>query len=355
LRFVTFTIAIFSVTGAPFNKILLTAAAQNDGAVCIDGTPSAYFYRPGTGSGANKWYIHHEGGGWCYNLGDCFGRSKTDLGSSKNYPMTMNNDGGYFSESASNNPLMYNWNAVYLKYCDGGSFSGNNESAADYNGAKLYFRGIRILTAMFQDLFRNRRLSGATDVVVSGCSAGGLATYLHLDWWRTNLPSNIRVVGMPDSGFFRDFEGPPRYHSNMMWVFNQMNSTSGVNADCIRAFAPSKTEWSCIFAEHTAPFIRTPIFPLQSVYDSWQVGNDLGSNDPAQINAYGNAVTQLVTKGVLSRPANSVFLDSCEHHCGNWNNMMINGQSQATAFKLWYEGTAARYIQGKPYPCPSCC
>ena len=25
-------------------------------------------------------------------------------------------------------PMMYNWNAVILRYCDGGSFSGNNET-----------------------------------------------------------------------------------------------------------------------------------------------------------------------------------------------------------------------------------
>ena len=28
--------------------------------VCLDGTPSVYYHRPGTGSGANKWYIHQQ-------------------------------------------------------------------------------------------------------------------------------------------------------------------------------------------------------------------------------------------------------------------------------------------------------
>ena len=36
--------------------------------------------------------------------------------------------GGYFSIDPQQNPLMYNWNAVILRYCDGGSFSGNNET-----------------------------------------------------------------------------------------------------------------------------------------------------------------------------------------------------------------------------------
>ena len=33
--------------------------------VCLDGSPAGYFVRPGRGAGAHKWYIHHEGGGWC--------------------------------------------------------------------------------------------------------------------------------------------------------------------------------------------------------------------------------------------------------------------------------------------------
>jgi len=47
-----------------------------------------------------------------------------------------------------------------------------------------------------------------------------------------------------------------------------MNSTSGVNDACIAANAGS--EWKCIFAEHTSPHIKTPIFPLQGEYDSWR-------------------------------------------------------------------------------------
>jgi hypothetical protein len=35
--------------------------------------------------------------------------------------------------------------------------------------------------AIATDLFTNRGLDKATDLVVSGCSAGGLATYLHTD------------------------------------------------------------------------------------------------------------------------------------------------------------------------------
>lgn len=46
---------------------------------------------------------------------------------------------------------------MYIKYCDGASFSGNNETVTSYNGTySLYFRGHRILNAIIQDLLTNR-------------------------------------------------------------------------------------------------------------------------------------------------------------------------------------------------------
>ena len=67
-------------------------------AVCLDGSPGTYYFRPGSGSGATKWYIHHQGGGWCESLDDCLDRSHGSLGSSKGYGNTTTNDYGYFSE-----------------------------------------------------------------------------------------------------------------------------------------------------------------------------------------------------------------------------------------------------------------
>ena len=38
-----------------------------DHAACLDGTAPLYYHRPGSGSGKDKWYIHHEVGQafWC--------------------------------------------------------------------------------------------------------------------------------------------------------------------------------------------------------------------------------------------------------------------------------------------------
>ena len=29
--------------------------------VCLEGTPALYYHRKGTGSGANKWFLHQQG------------------------------------------------------------------------------------------------------------------------------------------------------------------------------------------------------------------------------------------------------------------------------------------------------
>jgi hypothetical protein len=317
----------------------LLDAAKTDNAVCLDGSPGMYYHRPGTGTGANKWYIHQEGGGWCSSVGACQGRSLTNLGSSKNYTATIAETSGYFSLDAAINPLMYNWNMVYFKYCDGGSFSGSNASStpSGVENTVLHWRGKHVLNGGITDMLQKRGLAQAAEVVVSGCSAGGLAAFLHCDhfanrihaegsaaakvvctvrifdrYLRSRMPSSFTPLhrlfkalpmafplgcshrlpvahcklrpnteGMPDSGLFRDYQGctvagictPPGYHDRLTWVFNFMNASSGVNDACVTHETPLS---NCMFAEHTMKYLITPTFPLQGEYDAWQIEADLG-------------------------------------------------------------------------------
>ena len=78
----------------------------------------------GSGTGASKWIIHLEGGGWCYDEGACLDRSKSSLGSSKSWPATASFS-GFLSDNQDTNPDFYNWNLAFINYCDGASFTGN--------------------------------------------------------------------------------------------------------------------------------------------------------------------------------------------------------------------------------------
>lgn len=88
-------------------------------------TCSLLICNAGSGSGASKWIIHMEGGGWCYDEDGCVQRSKTRLGSSKEWPGSIEFALGFLSDSKLLNPDFYDWNIVFVAYCDGASFSGN--------------------------------------------------------------------------------------------------------------------------------------------------------------------------------------------------------------------------------------
>ena len=58
-------LAVATVDGllseAAFDQVLLADAAQTQGAVCLDGSPAAYYIHKGSGSGANKWIFFLQG------------------------------------------------------------------------------------------------------------------------------------------------------------------------------------------------------------------------------------------------------------------------------------------------------
>lgn len=134
--------------------------------------------------------IFHEGGGWCISLSDCYQRSLIYFGSSNPYPPTMILDYAHFSSDRHENPF-WNWNKAYLKYCDGGSFSGNNDTVSYFDGHPLYFRGFKNLQAIRNSLWNEKGMKQAKEVVITGCSAGGLSTLLHLDWYASSRFSSV--------------------------------------------------------------------------------------------------------------------------------------------------------------------
>ena len=72
------------------------------------------------------------------------------------------------------NPLMHNWNHIYVRYCDGAYYSGDRLEPRTIDGKEVFFRGRYITEAIFTDLAP--KLATATDVVLSGCSAGAIAS-----------------------------------------------------------------------------------------------------------------------------------------------------------------------------------
>jgi hypothetical protein len=54
-------------------------------------------------------------------------------------------------------------------------------------------------------------------------------------------------------------------------------------------------------------------------------GNILMSREPGPVNQFGANLTTLITGSLLKRKQHAVFLDSCSHHCGLWDQIRIDG------------------------------
>ena len=101
---------------------------------------------------------------------------------------------------------------VWLGYCDGNSFSGRAAAPYNANGTMLHFNGHAIIDAAL-DYISTTAIPGAPGlftsaerVITTGCSAGGLATYLHADYVgayvAANLPKGTMYGAIAISGFF---------------------------------------------------------------------------------------------------------------------------------------------------------
>ena len=193
--------------------------------------------------------------------------------------------------------------------------------------------------------------------------------------------SDAKCVGLPDSGFFLDYQDPTvactpdsgllgatingDYHCGLKWTFLTQNATRGVNQDCIEAHRQADGDdslvWKCMFAEHSSEHIRYPVFALQSQYDSWQTGNVQGNGGDPKTQEMGNNITSRLQTMLLARNNESgAFLDSCHHHCGAWNSIRIDGDLVSAAMEKWYAGIGTPgskklWNQDKPYPCDACC
>ncbi|KAF9595239.1 hypothetical protein IFM89_038093 [Coptis chinensis] len=361
----------FSSTNPPLMvPLTLIQGADAKGAVCLDGSLPGYHWHRGYGSGANSWLVNLEGGGWCNNIRTCVFRIKSRRGSSarmeKEIPFT-----GILSNKSEENPgfslnftlilsdtNFFNWNRVKLRYCDGASFTGDSEDKA----AKLQFRGQRIYLAGMEELMA-KGMRHADQALLSGCSAGGLATILHCDEFRGLFPSTTKVKCLSDAGLFLDasdisggrtlrdmFGGVVSLQVLSLVFCNAFGNVNSVHAldnfvasgsqknlplTCTNHLDPT----SCFFPQNLIANIKTPLFLLNAAYDSWQVRvslaptsadprgswtecrNNISSCSASQIKFLQDFRNQMLnaTKDFSVPEQNGLFINSCYTHCQSEN------------------------------------
>ncbi|KAH6760810.1 hypothetical protein C2S51_017759 [Perilla frutescens var. frutescens] len=254
--------------------VTLVDGAIEKNAVCIDGTPAGYHFDPGFGDGVNNWIVHLMGGGWC-GLYTCFRRIGQFHGSTNGIgPMFF---GGILSSNQTANPEFYNWNRVYVRYCDGMSFLGDTEQ--DDSGHPVQLRGSRIFSAVMDELLQVKGMQKADNVLLSGSSAGGLASILHCDGFRALVPNSKRVKCVADAGFFLGAKNLPaadgRYNG-FAGLIQFHNATNILPTSCTSKMNASL----CALAEYVVGDIQTPVFIVNSAFDSFQLQNMMKPDAP---------------------------------------------------------------------------
>nr|KYP71713.1 Protein notum isogeny [Cajanus cajan] len=370
-----------SLAAAPGPKPLtvpltLIQGAASKGAVCLDGTLPGYHFHPGFGSGANSWLIQLEGGGWCNNIRSCVFRKTTRRGSSKfmekQLPFT-----GILSNKAEENPDFFNWNRVKVRYCDGASFSGDSQNEA----AKLQFRGQKIWQAAIEELL-SKGMQKANQALLSGCSAGGLASIIHCDEFRSLLPTSTKVKCLSDAGFFLDavdVSGGHTLRNLFGGVVNLQEVQKNLPKSCLNQLDPT----SCFFPQNLINHVKTPLFLLNAAYDAWQLQESLvpPSADPSgswkdckynhahcnssQIQFLQDFRNQMLNdvKGFSGTSQTGLFINSCFAHCQSerqdtWfadDSPLIDKTPIAIAVGDWYFDRKTVKAIDCAYPCDNTC
>jgi len=79
---------------------------------------------------------------------------------------------------------------------------GGNDSPIQYKDAKLYFRGGKIMRSHFTYLINKYQLNKASKILLTGGSAGGIASILWGNYLQSIVSNPSIVYNVPDSGIF---------------------------------------------------------------------------------------------------------------------------------------------------------
>jgi hypothetical protein len=187
----------------------------------------------------------------------------------------------------------------HIRFPTGGSFTGHLDAPVVMNKTDVYYRGRRILDAVLADLRTKHGLAAADKVVLSGGSAGGLATVANCDYVaatvaKYNAPTKTWCIA--DAGFFLDLPNAIHVGKQVMRdrffdVVDGMNSSGQLPPRCIAAAssaaiggatdgasggAPIGDPRACFFAQHALRYTKTPVFLLNSMYNflTWEILTD---------------------------------------------------------------------------------
>ncbi|GKU90523.1 hypothetical protein SLEP1_g4509 [Rubroshorea leprosula] len=250
-----------------------------------------------------------------------------------------------------------------------------------FQANQLNFRGQRIWSAAMEELMA-QGMKNAEQALLSGCSAGGLASILHCDEFGDLFPKTTKVKCLSDAGMFLDAidVGGGRTLRNM---FNGVVKLQGVAKNLPNTCTSQMDPTSCFFPQNLVANIKTPMFLLNAAYDVWQIHQSLAPStaDPhgywkdckenhAQCNASQIQFLQdfrdqmLNAINVFSKSEqNGLFINSCFAHCQSekqdtWfanDSPVIAEKAIAVSVGDWFLDRTTVKAVDCAYPCDKSC
>ncbi|KAL7122502.1 hypothetical protein ACP275_01G049300 [Erythranthe tilingii] len=299
------------VFGDSFLNLTFLESAVSKGAVCLDGSPPAYAFDKGFGDGANNWVVFLEGGGWCNSKSDCLDRAQGYFGNSISRPFNRTFFSGILDQTQIFNPDFYNWNKVFVLYCDGASFMADVERVDPKTN--LTYRGARIFDAVMDEMLA-KGMKNAENAILTGTSAGGLATMLHCDKFRGLIPNAGRVKCISDSGFFIHGTNLPGAEYRLR-RFAKVVKTHKLAKLLPTSCTSKMDEGLCFFPENFVRDIQTPLFILESAFEKFQIEENLipcVGGKPKWSNCTSNLTLCSSTQLQTMKDFRSAFIETLE-------------------------------------------
>jgi hypothetical protein len=311
-------------------------------AVCNDGSPATYYYRPGTDADADNWIIYLEGLGYCADDQGCLERVRKEAHrtSSLNYPDTLSPK-GILSILPEENPDFSNYNHVYIKYCSSDYWSG--DLTRDLGSQTIHFKGKKILGAVVEDLQTKsisveHNLNSAEQIIFAGSAAGAVGVSLNLDSLATSLPK-AEVTGIIDGAWFPElttFAGSAAGfdYANMFSYWN-----SQVDTSC--AANNKASPWECLSVPYGYGYLKNPAFVYVDQTDETLLEQLGVTNEKDSLQAiFIDLVRSSIRDSVKS--LSGVFAPDSGSHTAlvsdRFTDLEIDGQNYQATLSNWYFG-----------------
>eukprot|EP01083_Nonionella_stella_P204901 746629_1 len=339
-------LGILTATNAKNQIMDLTLLPPNlEGGLCLDGSPSGFYYSPPPNDvNSSLWVIHLDGGGACSTKSSCMDRANSSKGSS-NYWSKTRAGSNEWSDDPVTNPDFYMAHHVVIPYCTGDVHLGQITTPTPQTWG-LYFSGHLNFVHIIGHLFNNMSLLSAKYVLLTGNSAGGNGVFGNYNWFYQHLKANavsadIVIKAAPMSGWFfpgndtidqpNDPEMPPNDYPH--WVQNE-NGGSGHDPalnqlwdtylipECVSALGPKKS-WHCSSVHNMYPFLTGPIFVMENKYDKNQIVdemlmpiNPVTNESIGYVEYYGLDMENSIKTRIIhvKNETNGVYFASCFDH-----------------------------------------